>query len=149
VRGVDQVLTRLARCCNPIEGEPIVGYITRGKGITVHRADCRTIINERDRNRLIDVTWGNETPQGYAVPIRIESWDRVGLWRDVSGMIADAGINIESLQQVQTRKAGRTVLLTHLTIQSITQLTQILDKLNRIPDVIDARRENNATSVSA
>lgn len=149
VRGVDNVLTRLARCCNPIESEPIVGYITRGKGITVHRADCRTIINERDRNRLIDVTWGNDAPQGYEVPIRIESWDRVGLWRDVSSTIADAGINISSLQQVPTRKTGRTVLVTRLTIQSITQLTQILDKLNRIPDVIDARRENNAAGITA
>lgn len=149
VRGVDNVLTRLARCCNPVEGEPIVGYITRGKGITVHRADCRTIINERDRNRLIDVTWGNEAPQGYEVPIRIESWDRVGLWRDISSTIADAGINIESLQQAQTRKAGRTVLITRLTIQSISQLTLILDKLNRVPDVIDARRENNAAGISA
>lgn len=149
VRGAGSVLTRLARCCNPIEGEPIVGYVTRGKGITVHRADCRTILNERDRSRLIDVTWGNSSPKGYPVPIRIESWDRVGLWRDVSSTIADAGINIEGLEQVPTRKAGRAVLVTHLTIQSISQLTLILDKLNRIPDVIEARRETHSVSASA
>lgn len=141
VRGEGNLLTRLAKCCNPIVGEPIVGYVTRGKGITIHRADCRTILNERNRERLIEVTWGDETPRGSTVPVRIESWDRVGLWRDISATIADAGINIEELQQVPTRKPGRTMLLVHMTIQSISQLTMILDKLNRVPDVIEARRE--------
>jgi GTP pyrophosphokinase len=150
VRGQSGIMTRLARCCNPLVGEPILGYITRGKGITVHRADCRTVINERDRERLVDVTWGSETPQqGYSVPVRIESWDRVGLWRDVSGVIADAGINIEAVEQVQTRKADRTVLLTTLTIHSLSQLTTILDKLNRLPDVIEARREQGTIARSA
>ncbi|NWG18831.1 MAG: bifunctional (p)ppGpp synthetase/guanosine-3',5'-bis(diphosphate) 3'-pyrophosphohydrolase [Chloroflexi bacterium] len=144
VRGVDRVLTRLARCCNPVVGEPIVGFVTRGKGITVHRADCRTIINERDRARLVEVTWGAAAPrQGYPVPVRIEAWDRVGLWRDVSGTIADAGINIDAVEQVMTRRPGRAVLAAILRIQSIAQLTSILDKLNRLPDVIEARREQN------
>ncbi len=148
VRGTGDVLTRLAKCCNPVVGEPIVGYVTRGKGITIHRADCRTILNERSKERLIEVTWGSDKPQGYPVPVRIESWDRVGLWRDISATIADAGINIEELHQAQTRKAGRTVLIVQMTIQSLSQLTMILDKLNRIPDVIEARRESQASSVN-
>ncbi|MFO7170500.1 MAG: bifunctional (p)ppGpp synthetase/guanosine-3',5'-bis(diphosphate) 3'-pyrophosphohydrolase [Chloroflexota bacterium] len=142
VRGVEGLLTRLAKCCNPVVGEPIVGYVTRGKGITVHRADCRQVLNERDHERLVEVTWGSETPeQGYPVPVRIEAWDRVGLWRDVSGAIADAGINIEAVEQLPTRKHGRAVLLAKLRIHSLAQLTTILDKLNRLPDVIEARRE--------
>ncbi len=148
VRGTGDVLTRLAKCCNPVVGEPIVGYVTRGKGITIHRADCRTILNERSKERLIDVTWGGDKPQGYPVPVRIESWDRVGLWRDISATIADAGINIEELHQAPTRKAGRTVLIVQMTIQSLSQLTMILDKLNRVPDVIEARRESQAVSVN-
>ncbi len=146
VRGVDGVLTRLAKCCNPVVGEPIVGYVTRGKGITVHRADCRTVINEHDRARLVDVTWGTtQKQQGYSVPVRIEAWDRLGLWRDVTSALADAVINIERVEQVPTRKPGRAVLLTTLTIFSISQLTTILDKLNRMPDVIEARREHSGT----
>lgn len=148
VRGTGDVLTRLAKCCNPVVGEPIVGYVTRGKGITIHRADCRTILNERSKERLIDVTWGGDKPQGYPVPVRIESWDRVGLWRDISATIADVGINIEELHQAPTRKAGRTVLIVQMTIQSLSQLTMILDKLNRVPDVIEARRESQAVSVN-
>jgi GTP pyrophosphokinase len=150
VRGVDGVLTRLAKCCNPVIGEPIVGFVTRGKGITVHRADCRQVINERDRARLVEVTWGEASPQqGYPVHVRIEAWDRVGLWRDISGTVADAGINIQEVQQVPTRKPDRAVLMTTLLIQSIAQLSTILDKLNRLPDVIEARREQSGLTPSA
>jgi len=149
VRGVDRALTRLAKCCNPVAGEPIVGFATRGKGITVHRADCRTIINERDRARLVEVTWGNTSPQhGYPVVVRIEAWDRVGLWRDISGTVADAGINIQAVEQVPTRKPDRAVLQTTLMIQSIPQLTAILDKLNRLPDIIEARREHSGRTTT-
>jgi GTP diphosphokinase / guanosine-3',5'-bis(diphosphate) 3'-diphosphatase len=150
VRGVDGVLTRLAKCCNPVVGEPIVGFVTRGKGITVHRADCRTIINERDRARLVEVTWGEASPQqGYPVVVWIEAWDRVGLWRDISGTVADAGINIHEVQQVPTRKPDRAVLMTTLLIQSLSQLASILDKLNRLPDVIEARREQSGLAHTA
>lgn len=148
VLGVGAVHNRLAKCCNPVVGEPIVGYVTRGRGVTVHRADCRTIVNERDRNRLIDVNWGGQQPKGYSVPVRIESWDRVGLWRDVSVIIADAGVNIEKVEQGSSRRVGRAVLHVTCTIQSISQLSTLLDKLNRIPDVIEARREG-ATAVKS
>jgi GTP pyrophosphokinase len=144
VRGMDGLLTRLARCCNPMPGEPIVGYVTRDKGVTIHRADCRTLLNRRDRKRLLEVTWSQApATHGSAVPVRIEAWDRVGLWRDISGTVADAGINITEVQQVPTRKPGRAVLMATLQIQSIAQLAGIIDKLNRLPDVIEARRERS------
>ncbi len=144
VSGVGAIHNRIAKCCNPVIGEPVVGFVTRGRGVTVHRADCRTIVNERDRNRLIDITWGGQQPKGYAVPVRIESWDRVGLWRDISNVIADGGVNIEKVEQGQTRRAGRTVLHVVMTIQSISQLSSMLDKLNRVNDVIEARRESGS-----
>jgi GTP pyrophosphokinase len=143
VRGTGNIMTRLAKCCNPVVGEPIIGYVTRGRGITIHRIDCRTIMHERDRDRLVEVSWGNADPQGYPVPVRVESWDRVGLWRDVSAAVADAGINIEELQQIPVSSESRTALIMRLTIHSLDQLTRILDKLNRIPNVIEARRESN------
>ena len=149
VRGVEGMLTRLARCCNPVVGEPIVGYITRGRGVTVHRADCRGVINERDRARLIEVSWGSTQPQqGFSVPIRVEAWDRVGLWRDITNAIADNSINIEAVEQLTTRKPGRAILMVTLSVHSIAQLSKILDKLNRLPDIIDARREQNTLPTS-
>jgi GTP pyrophosphokinase len=144
VRGTGGVMTRLARCCNPVVGEPIVGYVTRGRGITVHRDDCRNVLHEREKGRLVEVSWGDDAPQGYLVPVRVESWDRVGLWRDISAAVADAGINIEELHQLPTSKQSHTLLLMHLTIHSLHQLTRLLDALNRIPNVIEARRETNA-----
>lgn len=149
VRGTGNVLTRFAKCCNPVVGEPIVGYVTRGRGVSIHRSDCLTVLKEHDRERLVEVSWGDADPQGYPVPIRIESWDRLGLWRDVTATIADANINIEEVQQLQTCKDGRVALIMRLTIQSISQLTTILDKLNRVPNVIEARRENQCCSQMA
>jgi GTP pyrophosphokinase len=150
VRGETGLLTRLARCCNPVEGEPIVGYITRGKGVTVHRADCRMVLNETEPERLVEVSWGGQhEKQAYPVPVRIEAWDRVGLWRDISSAVADAGINIASVEQFPSRKHGRAVLLTTLHIQSISELATILDKLNRLRDVIEARREHSGLAPTA
>jgi GTP diphosphokinase / guanosine-3',5'-bis(diphosphate) 3'-diphosphatase len=150
VRGLDGLLTRLAKCCNPVAGEPIVGYTTRDKRVTIHRADCRTVLNRHDRERLIEVGWGQEpTPHGSLVPVRIEAWDRVGLWRDISTAVADAGINITEVRQVATRKLERVVLMPTLQIQSIAQLAAIIDKLNRMPDVIEARRERIGVAAGA
>jgi GTP diphosphokinase / guanosine-3',5'-bis(diphosphate) 3'-diphosphatase len=145
VRGEDGLYTRLSRCCNPVQGEPIIGYITQGKGISIHRTNCHNVINERNTERLIEVTWANQrTQQSYPVPVRVEAWDRVGLWRDITNIIADAGINIREVQQVPNKKHGRTTLLTIVEAESLNQLTMLLDKLNRIPDVIEARRESGA-----
>jgi GTP pyrophosphokinase len=142
VRGASGIHTRLAKCCNPVEGDPIVGFVTRGKGLTIHRADCYNILHERDRARLLDASWGmTQSRQAYPVPIRMEAWDRVGLWRDITSTVADAGINIQAVQQVENRHAGRATLVATLMVDSLAQLTTILDKLNRIPDVIEAHRE--------
>jgi GTP pyrophosphokinase len=142
VRGMDGLLTRMARCCNPVVGEAIAGYVTRGRGVTIHRADCHNILNEPDRNRIVTVTWGSVVPKrGFLVPLQIESWDRVGLWRDISSTIADAGINIDVVEQLPTRKANKSFLRAVIRVQSVEQLTRLLDRLNRLPDVIDARRD--------
>ncbi|MBV9788879.1 MAG: bifunctional (p)ppGpp synthetase/guanosine-3',5'-bis(diphosphate) 3'-pyrophosphohydrolase, partial [Chloroflexi bacterium] len=132
---------------NPIEGDGVVGFVTRGKGLTIHRADCHNILHERDRARLMDVAWGtNNDRQDYPVPIRIEAWDRVGLWRDITSTVADAGINIQAVQQVENRRAGRATLIATLMVDSLAELTTILDKLNRIADVIDAHRERTIST---
>ena len=146
VRGMDGLLTRLARCCNPVVGEPIAGYVTRGRGVTVHRADCHNILNEPDRNRIVAVNWGGSVPKlGFSVPLQIESWDRVGLWRDISSTIADAGINIDVVEQVPTKRHNVSMLRAIIRVQSVEQLTRLLDRLNRLPDVIEARREKGTS----
>lgn len=100
VLGTTNLMTRLARCCNPVQGDHIMGYITRGRGITIHRANCHTILNEKERERLVEANWNVPEQDSWIVAVRVESWDRVGLWRDVSAVVADAGINIVELQQI-------------------------------------------------
>ncbi|HEY3109047.1 MAG TPA: bifunctional (p)ppGpp synthetase/guanosine-3',5'-bis(diphosphate) 3'-pyrophosphohydrolase, partial [Chloroflexota bacterium] len=99
VRGVGDLLTRIARCCNPVPGEPIVGYITRGTGITVHRSDCPNIASEDERERLVPVEWG-EVTRLYPVKIRLEAWDRDGLLRDVAGVVAEDKINMSTVSAI-------------------------------------------------
>lgn len=150
VRGASDVYKKLAKCCNPIEGEPIVGYVTRGNGLTVHRADCHNVIHERHPERLISVNWGSTKElQRYPVPVRIEVWDRVGLWADVSEVVKDNGISISAVAMVPNKHPDRATLLLTLMVDSLAQLTMIMDKLSRIRDVIDVRRDNVGPRVSA
>jgi len=145
LEGTGKIASRLARCCNPVFGEPIVGFTTRGRGVTVHRTDCRTIQNlsATERNRLMPVCWGNTigSNQFFPVPLRIEAWDRVGLWRDISNVIADAGINIADVSQGKRWANGRTILNVTVSLQSMAQLSPLIEKINRIPDVIDVYRK--------
>ncbi|CAA9283367.1 MAG: GTP pyrophosphokinase, (p)ppGpp synthetase I, partial [uncultured Chloroflexia bacterium] len=148
VHGANDIYTRLAGCCNPVVGEDVVGFVTRGKGLTIHRAVCYNIVNERDRERLMDVSWGSdkEEHQHYPVPIRIECWDRIGLWRDVTEPIANMGVSISSVQQLKNRHADRVTLIATVMVDSLKQLTDIIDKLNRVQQVIEARRDHVPTA---
>ena len=83
VLGTGDLLTQIARCCNPVPGDRILGYVTRSRGVTVHREDCYNVLHEAEKERLVDVEWGR-TGQMYPVAVHIEAWDRVGLLRDVS-----------------------------------------------------------------
>jgi len=139
VRGVGDLLTRLARCCNPVPGDSIIGYITRGKGITVHRRDCPNIKSASDSERLIEVEWGG-TREAYPVNIRIEAFDRPGLLRDIAATMADEGISMSAVQ-VSTHGDNTATFLATLQISGIQQLRSVLSKLESVRDVLEVRRE--------
>ncbi len=139
VTGVGDLLTRMANCCKPVPGDPIIGYITRGKGITVHRADCPNVANLTDTERLIAVTWGRPQ-EAYPVVIRIEAFDRSGLLRDIAAAVADLGISMSSVN-VSTSKDQTATIIATMGIKSISQLSALLNKLQSVRDVLDARRE--------
>ncbi|NLV73804.1 MAG: bifunctional (p)ppGpp synthetase/guanosine-3',5'-bis(diphosphate) 3'-pyrophosphohydrolase [Chloroflexi bacterium] len=139
VAGVGDLYTRMGNCCNPVPGDLIVGYITRGKGITVHRGDCPNIINMRDTERLIPLSWG-KTAQAYPVMVRIEAFDRSGLLRDITSVMADLGINMSSASVVTNADHTATIIAT-VGIRSVTQLSELFTKLLNVRDVIEARRE--------
>jgi guanosine-3',5'-bis(diphosphate) 3'-pyrophosphohydrolase len=138
VAGVGDLLTRMAVCCKPVPGDPIVGYITRGKGVTIHRADCSNISNLRDTERLIAVSWGR-AQQTYPVVVHIEAFDRAGVLRDIAGVVADLGINMSSVN-VTTRDSTANVIAT-MGVQNLSQLSMLLNKLQSLRSVLDAHRE--------
>ena len=143
VMGAGGLLTNLASCCKPVNGDEIIGYTTRGRGITVHRTDCSNILNLPDPERLVPVSWGDQGGETFAVSIRVSAWDRVGLLKDVSTLLADEKINIISV--LTTTHDDRTVtLLVTVEVGGVSQLSRLLHKLEGIRDVSDVRRDISA-----
>jgi GTP pyrophosphokinase len=140
VRGVGDVLTSLARCCKPVAGELVRGYITRGRGVSVHRATCVNIVNAADHDRLVEVEWERGARQLYPVGIKIEAWDRTGLLRDIAAVIAESKINLSGAD-VQVYDDRTAVISTIVEIQSLTQLSRLLERLEQVRDVHTVARE--------
>ncbi len=138
VLGLKGLLTTMARCCNPAPGDEIIGYITRGRGATIHRQDCPNILRLEDRERLVRVSWG-EPKVTYPVPVKIKAYDRNGLMKDVWNLITDEGINITKIN-VDVDRVNNAVFDLILEVRDIVQLSRILDRLENIPNVMEAKR---------
>jgi GTP pyrophosphokinase len=143
IDGLSGMLITLARCCNPMYGDSIVGYITRGRGVTVHRKDCSNMRSHSEPERLVEVAWGHvPTEETYTIPLEIVAYDRDGLLRDISTVVADEKVNMTKVA-VSTRQNMAVVKLT-MEIRDFHQLTRILNKMERIQNVIEARRRKMA-----
>jgi GTP pyrophosphokinase len=137
ILGLSGLLTNLGRCCKPAPGDPIIGYITRGRGATIHRQDCPNALRVKDRERLVQVSWG--TPhQTYPVAVSIRAYDREGLIRDVSTLVANEGISMSAIQ-VST-KNNQAVFDVVMGIMDVSQLSRVLNRLEALPNVLEARR---------
>ena len=142
VRGVGNLLTQLAGCCKPLPGDSIGGFITQGRGVSVHREDCSRFINLQNTSheRIVDVEWGDAPTTQYKVDIAISAYDRKGLLRDISELLANARINVLSIT-TQTDKKSHTSTM-HLTaeVPNIGFLSKLLERINRLNNVISAVR---------
>ena len=139
VLGVGDLLTRLANCCHPLPGDEIIGYITQGRGITVHRRDCQNILNEEEQERLIEVEWG-EVTQVYPVMIQVDAWDRVGLVRDISAIIAGEGVNVTEVSTSNHHGDNVSLYLT-LEVKSAAQLSKIMSRIYSVWNVASVTRK--------
>jgi guanosine-3',5'-bis(diphosphate) 3'-pyrophosphohydrolase len=139
VLGVGDLLTRLANCCHPLPGDKIIGYITQGRGITVHRRDCPNIIHEEEKERLVKVEWG-DVAQVYPVMIQVDAWDRVGLVRDISAIIAEEGVNLSEVSMGNHRDDSVTISLT-LEVKSAAQLSKIMSRIHSVWNVVSVARK--------
>ena len=144
IRGVGNLLTNLARCCRPAPGDPIIGFITQGRGVTIHRSDCRNILNlpEEKRVRLIEVEWGGSGDSStYPVEIEIEAIDRQGLLIDVYSVLTNEKINILATHTLSDRKRHTARMDLTLEIRDTDQLSRILGRINQLPNVVEVRRK--------
>ncbi|MBN2098426.1 MAG: bifunctional (p)ppGpp synthetase/guanosine-3',5'-bis(diphosphate) 3'-pyrophosphohydrolase [Dehalococcoidia bacterium] len=138
VLGSGDLLTRLAKCCSPLPGDEIIGYITRTTGVTVHRKDCSNVVHEKERERLVEVEWGR-TDQLYPVVIRVDAWDRVGLVRDITTVVSEEGVNIASMKSLGHGDNSASVFLT-LETKGVAQLSRLLSKIEGIGGVKNVMR---------
>ena len=148
VMGVGDLYTRLGNCCKPVYGDPIIGYVTRGRGITVHRVDCYNVVHVDDPNRLVPVSWGSDERQRYPVSIHMEAWDRVGLLRDITTLVAEEKVNMLSVLTNVRDDRTVTVLMT-VEVEGVRQLSKLLQKLESVRDVYDVHRETTAPAAAS
>ena len=140
VKGDPLLLAHLARCCNPVAGDDIVGFITRGNGVSVHRADCPNVTDlKRTPERMIDVEWDTSGATEFRVEIVVEATDRIGLLKDVTIAVGDAGANILSAA-TNTSSSGIARLRFLIAISDASLLDPLLAAISRVPSVFDARR---------
>src|SRR3984893_5850716 len=131
VRGEKGILTKIAPCCQPVPGDAIVGYTTRGRGVTVHRADCINAVNAQDRARVVPVDWDAEATHIYPVAIKIEAWDRQGLLRDIATVVAENRVNMSALE-VHVYDDKTAVVSATVEIDSLAQLSRLMEKLEGV-----------------
>jgi GTP pyrophosphokinase len=129
----------MGKCCNPTPGDQIIGYITRGRGATIHRQDCPNILRLRlnDRERIVRVDWGQQV-RTFPVPIRIKAYDRQGLMSDVTNLLSDEGVNIADVKVNINRSLAELRLIVE--VEDIAKLSKVLTKLENVPNVMEAHR---------
>lgn len=145
VKGIDDVAVRFSKCCNPVPGDEIVGFVTRGRGVTIHRTDCVNMLHlaESERERLIDAEWqsGAQTRAGekYTTEIKIYGNNRTGLLVDISKILTEKNIDVTSMN-VRVSKQGTATITMSFDISSVEELNKIIEKLRQVESVLDIER---------
>ncbi|MEL7449452.1 MAG: GTP diphosphokinase [Pseudomonadota bacterium] len=143
VEGVGDLMTNFAQCCKPVPPDPIAGYITQGRGITIHRSDCPSLqrLVETSPERILSVSWGGARPATYPVDITLEAFDRQGLVKDVSTLTSAEKINIVTFSTTTNRKHLTARMELTVEIAGLDELSRLLHKLGQLPNVIDVHRK--------
>lgn len=146
IQGVGNLLTQIAGCCQPVPGDAIVGYITLGRGVTIHRQDCANALQlaSREPERTIQVSWGPVPVQTYPVDIVIKAFDRSGLLRDVSQILLNERINVLAVNTRSNREENTANMLLTIEIPGLDALGRLLGRISQLPNIIEARRNRTA-----
>jgi len=140
VKGAGDLLVRFPKCCHPIPGDRIVGFITRGRGVSVHHQACPTITYERETSRLIEVEWDAAPTQTYPIAIRVDAFDRTGLLSDITQVVAGEKVNIVAAGVEVTPDHTATVTAT-IQVASVAQLARVMARIEGLKDVTSVQRD--------
>ncbi|RRW31669.1 GTP diphosphokinase [Ectopseudomonas oleovorans] len=143
IQGVGNLLTQMAGCCQPLPGDPIVGYITLGRGVTIHRQDCPTALQQtaREPERMIQVSWGPVPVQTYPVEIVIKAYDRSGLLRDVTQVLLNEKLNMLAVNTRSNKEDNTASMSITVEIPGLDALGRLLARIGQLPNIIEARRQ--------
>lgn len=146
IQGVGNLLTQIAGCCQPLPGDPIVGYITQGRGVTIHRQDCANALQlaSREPERIIQVSWGPAPVQTYPVDILIRAYDRSGLLRDVSQVLLNERINVLAANTLSNKEDSTAQMVLTIEIPGLDALGRLLARIAQLPNIIEARRQRSS-----
>jgi GTP pyrophosphokinase len=144
VSGVGDLLCNFARCCRPVPPEPISGYITQGRGVSIHRQDCGNFLglNKRHPDRIIEVDWGTSDSATYPADLTLRAYDRSGLIRDISTILADEGANVTDMKSKTDKKTLETVMAISVEIHDLPTLSATIARLEQLPNVITVQRRS-------
>lgn len=144
ISGVGDLLYNIARCCRPVPPEPITGYITLGRGVSIHREDCGNLLSLRERHsdRVIEVSWGGAPDAQYPAALSVYAFDRHGLLRDISTVLADEKIGVDGVNTETDRQSMQAEMRLSVTVPGLEALSRAMQKLEQIPNVTAVRRHN-------
>ena len=142
IEGVGNLMTTIARCCQPVPGDPVVGYVTRGRGVTIHRDDCRQVLHWQSENnpRLLQVSWGEKPTTNYSVQILVRAFDRRDLIRDISNVLSAADTKVTDISSRLDEILDEVTIRLNVRVRDYEQLSELLNRLGSVNNVIEARR---------
>jgi len=142
VQGVGNLMTHMAQCCKPLPGDDIVGYITQGRGVSIHRSDCANILRARNQEEqhLIEVNWGGPEQDVYTVDIQIVAYDRKGLLHDITALLSNEKINVTAVSTKSNSHTNEATMKLTIEVENLSRLSQLLTRINELPNVHEARR---------
>ncbi|MGB5332067.1 MAG: bifunctional (p)ppGpp synthetase/guanosine-3',5'-bis(diphosphate) 3'-pyrophosphohydrolase [Woeseiaceae bacterium] len=144
VSGIGDLMCNFARCCRPVPPEPIVGYITQGRGVSIHRQDCGNFLglNRRHPERIVEIGWGKHDAGAYPVDLTLHAFDRSGLIRDITSVLADDHANVIDLKSHTDKKSMQVVMDISIEISDLPTLSTAITRLEQIPNVVSVRRKS-------
>ena len=142
IQGVGNLVTQLANCCQPVPGDDIRGYVTVGRGVTIHRSDCDNLLHLEllEPQRVLQVSWGNKPKRTYPVDMLIQAYDRTGLLRDITVVLANERVNVIAVNTLSNQGENTANMQLTVEVESLENFARVMTRIAQLPNVISAKR---------